>query len=228
MAMADLNDKRFKFDGKSYFVAGSHECQIGSAGEKRSPLGKPKNLDVHSQVNPDKIGRLNSTVIKVTLDIEKQTGLRELIPLTLPDVPIPIPIEIEHISEKLTKGTLKLVHIWVNENTLKNSANDSPRLLNDLIDWGGDARLVNEVFVVVDAQVAEKFGSQTSFRIGKSVSGLIDAEIGGSGGRAGTVEVTLSPGAVFAYQLADIKWDAKAKKNRQFIDKLKDDQYGTG
>lgn len=228
MAMAALNDKRFKYNGKSYFVAGSHECQIGSAGEKRSPLGKAKNIDVHSQINPEKIGTLSSNVIEVKLDVEKQAGLRTLVPLTLPGIPVPIPVKVEQIGGKLTQGTLKLVHIWVKESALKRAANDSPRLLNNLIDWGNDARLVNEVFVVVDVTVAEKFRSKTSFDIGKSLNGLIGAQIGGDGGRAGRVEVTLSPGAVFAYQLADIEWDAKAKKNRQFIDKFRDDQFGTG
>jgi len=228
MAMADLNSKRFKYDGESYFVAGSHECQIGCAGEKKSPLGKPKKLDVHRQINPDKIGVLSSNVIEVKLDVKKQSGLREIIPLTLPGIPIPLPVNAEQLGGKLTKGKLKLVHIWVKDEALKKAANNSPQLLNDLIDWGKDARLVREVFVVVDAKVAEKFRSKTSFEIGKAVNGTIGAQIGGDGGRAGSVEITLSPGAIFAYQLADIEWDAKAKKKRTRIEKLKDDQYGTG
>ncbi len=226
MAMAELNNKRFKYRGTSYFVAGSHKCQIGSAGEKRSPLGKPKNIDVHNQINPEKIGTLNSRIIEVDLDVKNHTGLGALIPLTLSGVPLPI--DIDHVNNKLTKGDLKLAHIWVSEPQLKKAANDSPRLLDDLIDWGNDARLVNEIFVVVEASVAEKFQSNPSFNIGASLGGFIGAQIGGDGGRAGRVDITLAPDSVFAYQLADIVWDAKAKKKRKKIKKLNDDQFGTG
>jgi len=229
MAMAELNDKRFKYDSKSYFVAGSHECQIGCGGEKRSPIGKPKNIDIHRQINPNKIGTLSSNVVEVTLDQKSRSGLNAIIPLQLPSLPIPIDADIVSVGEQLTKGKLKLVHIWAESQALKQAANDSPKLLNDMIDWGHDARLVSEIFIVVEARVAQKFRETKTFGIGKSMAGgLIEARIGGGGGRAGSVDVSLAPGAVFAYLLADPVWDAKARKKRTRIEKLRDDQYGTG
>jgi len=122
--------------------------------------------------------------------------------------------------------------LWASDRALKDAVNRSPRLLDDLIEWGADARLVSQIFVVVEGTVAEKFRSSAAFKIGKTVGGgglgQIGAEIGGDGGRAGRVDITLSPGAVFAYRLADIDWDAKRKKKKELIVDLDDDQFGTG
>lgn len=225
MPIADLNGKRFKYNGKSYYTAGAGEMLVGSIGEKRSPLGKPKNLDKKADISADKIGELKSTVIDVRFDDASKRDIDALAPIVISGVPILVSAAEAH--QGLMRGDLKLVHLRAEDQRLERAANDSPRRLDDLISWGRDARIVSQTFVVVEAAVAEKFRSNA--RVGVWGTDLgIGARVGGAGGRAGSVEVEYAPGATFAYLLAKITWDAKMKKNRRFIEDLDDDQYGTG
>lgn len=226
MLIADLNPRRFKVGGFSYFVAGAHACQIGGAGEKRSPVGKPKFVDIHAQVDANRIGTLRQRVLDVAMTVAQSNGFGSVVPLMISGVPAAI--SVDDAARQITSSDLKLIHLMADEGPLKKATNDSPRILDDLIDWGPDARLIQEIFVVAHYDVAQKFMTSDTFMVGVGTGGMMVANIGGNGGRAGTIQLELSPGSVMAYLPAKPRWDAKLKKNRSRIEELLVDQKGTG
>lgn len=124
--------------------------------------------------------------------------------------------------EKLKANELELVHLVIQPQDLKDAINDSPKVLDRLRDYGGDARVVNEIFVAMEARLARSFTAGASFDVEASALGLkIGARGGGSG--SSTTEVTFSPGTTFAYLLQKPDWE----QGKDRIQKLKDDQWGT-
>jgi hypothetical protein len=228
MSTADLNSKRFKFNGRSYFVAGSTAIKIGDGGEKRSPLGKPKTLDPHKAINANKLAYLASDPIDISLTVREAPKLGQILPLNLPGMPVSIELGWQAASKQLTDGDLKVVHLRVDDEVLTEAANETPAMIDGLRDWGHDGRVVDEVFIVVEHDVAQKFNESKTVKVGAGLGDILNLNIGGSGIRAGTTEVSLSPGSVMAYQLVKPVWKEAKKKDRKTISHFRIDQYGTG
>lgn len=95
--------------------------------------------------------------------------------------------------------------------------------IQNLIDYGDDARIVDTLFVV-EAEIAK------SFEASKSLSLSVDAGVakvtaeGGVSG-SGSSSITLSKGSTFAYGLVKMDWDANQNENKTKIVKLTDDQW---
>lgn len=225
---ADINNKRFKFNGRSYFTSGSTSMTLGLAGEKKSPALKPKTLDPHRAIKPARLEVATGAPIEIDLTVGKMGALSALVPLVLPNVPAPLPIGWEHLSGRIIDGEITVVQLSVDDQTLTRAANDTPPVLNGLLDWGADGRVIDQVFVVVHYDVAEKFRQTNTVKIETGLGGDIGLNVGGGGIRAGTVQVRLSPGAIMAYQLVKPVWNASKKKDRTRIDHFRLDQYGTG
>jgi len=102
--------------------------------------------------------------------------------------------------KELTDNELKLVHLLIQPEDIKDAVNDSPKVLERPRDYGGDARLVNEIFVVMEARLAKSFTASASFGVEAAALGLkITAKAGGSTQKS--TEVTLSPNTTFSYPL---------------------------
>jgi hypothetical protein len=93
-----------------------------------------------------------------------------------------------------------------------------------LINFGKDARIAHQVFVVMEAKSATKFDNDVSVDLSAG-KGPLQATVGGGSASSGETTVEISKGTTFAYLLAKIDWDANLKRNKTKIMDLDDDQW---
>jgi hypothetical protein len=120
----------------------------------------------------------------------------------------------------MKSGKLKLVKLVVDNEDIKYAANHSPKALDNLKSYGNDARIANQIFVVMEASITKTFTSATSFNITVN-QGLVKVSAEGSSGGSGATTVTVSEGSCFAYGLVKLDWD----KGKHQLDKVTDDQW---
>jgi len=220
-----VKESHLTFGGVAYFRGHAEEVEIGSIGEKRTPLTKQNYLEVKDKIPIARINVAKTTVVEIDFTKTSKSAFNTAVSAIIKGVPVKF--SGDATFDKLKSGELKLVKFSVLNNDMKKAANDSPQKLKDLIEWGDDARIAHQVFIVMEASLANKFDNNVTVDLSAGTKG-IDAKVGGSGGASGTTTVHLSEGTCFAYLLLKIDWDAKLKKNRTRIVDLDDDQWGLG
>lgn len=101
--------------------------------------------------------------------------------------------------EKIKTANLRLFNLSIDEGPLKTLLNqDANGARNYLADEGNDARIVSEVWVVMEAQLSEQFDTSGSVKVAAKGA---DLSVTASGGKYGSQTITLSKGAIFAYKL---------------------------
>ncbi len=222
MAKVVVKDNHLNFNGINYFRGGSEEVEIGSIGEKRTPLTKMNYLEVKSRIPAAKIESTTSTIVDIDMTKTTKSAFNATVSAIVKGVPVKFNGGVTY--DKIKKNELKLVKFSVSNNAMKTAANNSPKAIDDLINYGNDARIAHQIFVVMEADMATKFDNNQSvdLTVGK---GIVEASVNGSSGASGVTKVSLSPGTTFAYLLVKIDWDAKQKKNKTKIVDLDDDQW---
>ena len=90
----------------------------------------------------------------------------------------------------MVKKHLKLIQIFVHPEDMKDAVNDSPKVLDRLSDYGSDARVAHEEFVIVEATLADSFTGGAKFDV--FVNALEMLEIKASGGTTVSGKDTIS------------------------------------
>jgi hypothetical protein len=134
---------------------------------------------------------------------------------------VPVKLTGSDIRRQVKQQELKLVHFHVLPNDLKQAVNESPKVLTNLAGYGGDARVVSDIFVAMDAKTAQSFESQTNVEL-KAGSGPMSASVGNAHGAQGTITVQLLNEATYAYMLQKIDWN----KGKTRVDDLDPDPWG--
>jgi hypothetical protein len=196
--------------------------EIGSIGEKRTPVTKQNYLEVKDRIPAAKIHATKSTVVEIDFTQTSKSAFSAVVTAIIEGVPVKL--SGDATFDRLRSGELKLVKFSVANNDMKEAANDSPQKLQDLIEWGDDARIAHQVFIVMEAALANKFQNNATVELAAGAKGL-EAKVGGSGSASGSTTIQISAGTCFAYLLAKIEWDAKQKKNQTRIVDLDDDQW---
>lgn len=215
MAITTLGEAHLKYNGVSYYRAHAEEVELLSIGEKKTPITSANHLEVKDRLPLDTIRDVKSTVVEI--DTEKvtagdfKTKISAIIPVS--GVPIPVKLTADEATKKFRGAELKLVKITMEAADVVRAINDSPRKRNKLIDWGNDARIAHQLFLVMEAKTARAFDNNVSVDVSVGVKGVLELSVGGSSSSSGRTTVTMEPGVCFAYLLARIDWDAKQKKN---------------
>lgn len=223
-----VKDNHLTFGGKSYFRGGAEDVEIGSIGEKRVPLFGQNYLEVKDRIPASNINVMQSEVFEIDTSTLSKTDVHTNVTAIVPvsGVPVPTTLDANEAFEKLKSSKLKLVKFSVMNNDMIKAANNSPEKLQYLIDWGGDARIALQVFIVMDAELSTKFNNNGNVTISAGADKVVKATVGVSGSASGETTVKLPKGTCFAYLLAKIDWDAQLKKNKTKIRGLEDDQWG--
>lgn len=225
MANVAVKENHLTFGGVKYFRGHAEEVEIGSIGEIRRPITSQNYLEVKDQIPVPKINVAKSTVVEIDFSKTSKSDFKTSVSAIVKGVPVKFNGATSF--SKLKSGELKLVKFSVSNNDMRKAANGSPRKLNDLIAWGNDARIAHQVFVVMDAKLANSFDNNVTADLSVGVKGL-EAKVGGNGSASGKTTVQISKGTGFAYLLAKIDWDAKRKKKKSKIVDLDDDQWSFG
>lgn len=223
-----LGEAHLKYNGVSYYRGHAEEVELLSIGEKRTPITKQNFLEVKDRLPVDNFRNVKSTVVEI--DRQKvsagdfATKVSAIIPVS--GVPIPVKLTADEASKKFKDDELKLVKISMEAADVVRAINDSPAKRNKLIDWGNDARVAHQVFLVIEAKTARAFDNNASVEVSVGVKGVLELTVGGSKSSKEAITVTMEEGACFAYLLAKIDWDAKQKKNINKATDVDTDQWG--
>lgn len=213
---AVIKDNHLKFNGKSYFKAGAESVELGSYGEKKSPLTKANYLEVQGHIPHDKLKVRTATVVDIDFKNSSEKDFKAGV------VAGAVGGSLDTAWKRLDKGELKLVKFEVEPVDMKNAINDSPAARDNLDKYGNDARVCHQIFVVLEATVATKITNSTSLSAAGTNGALTVTAKATAKNEKDTV-VTLSKGTTYAYLLVKIDWDKKDGK--KVVEKLTDDQF---
>jgi hypothetical protein len=219
MSDIKVTGSHLTFLGKSYFRGGAPEVEIGSYGEKKTPITKTNYLEVQGQVPASRL-KIKECVT-VDSDYAGTTEADLLANINLFGV---FKGSSNTALKDMKEGKLKLIQLAVDNEDLESATNASPKVIQNLIGYGDDARIVDTLFVVVEASTAKSFEASNSLSLSANV-GVVKVSADGGVSDTGSSSITLSKGSAFAYGLVKIQWDANQKKNKTKIVKLTDDQY---
>lgn len=102
--------------------------------------------------------------------------------------------------------------------------NDANIVRNAMADEGNDARVVSEVWVVIEAELAEHLSTSDSTTHQWSALGN-SLEFSSSSRKYGSQSISLSEGSTFAYKLHKVKKWSRGKKQ---IEEVEADYKGLG
>ena len=206
MSAYTLKNKSLKVNNTKYYR--SNGVQLGDVGEKKTSIFSVNRVDSQSNIPAPKMfvkyGESISMTSEFAGDISASVSYKGLTG--------------SMFRKQLTNGDLKLIRYFMENRDIENGIESSSRLIESIRNFGRDARVVSDVWVVVEAEMYEatKGGGKLSFK--RSASGEAKLE------RKTTV--VLSPDTVIAYMLQKIDWEEKQKKNWSKIAKLIEDPKG--
>lgn len=212
---ASISNNHLTFDGKRYFRGGAEDVQIGAYGEKKKPVFGQNYLEVQGKIPASRFNVKEAT----EADIDWNKTTEGDFGTSVKYMTVKGAASVSYKSAKSAK--LKLVKFVVNGENMRSAANDSPNILNNLSRYGGDARIAHQIFVAMEATLAETFTRGTSFDVSGSAEAVTITAKGQTGSSGGTT-VTLSKGTTFAYLLLEPEWN----DNKNRIVKVSDDQWG--
>ncbi len=212
---AVVKDNHLSFNGKNYFRGGSEDIYLGAYGEKKTPLTQTNYLEVQDGIPAPKLKVKEAVEVKIDFDKTSKTEFLANI-----NVSVVFKASPKTAYEDMVNHKLKLVKLVVDNEDMKYAANHSPKALDNLKSYGNDARIANQIFVVMDAEMTKTFTSAKSFNVTLS-QGLVKVTAEGSSTTSGATTVTVSEGSCFAYGLVKLDWD----KGKDQIEKITDDQW---
>jgi hypothetical protein len=220
-----ISDSKFVYSGKSYFRGGCEDINLVSYGEKKTPVGKPNYLYVAGEVAASNLAKVDVGVSgPYTIEWEKfsdtdvNVGIKYL---TLAGGQV-------GFSRQAAKAAhLVLMKITLSSNALKKLLNShAATARNHLKEEGNDARIVSDVWVVMEAALAEKVTSGVDVSVSAPVgtSGFtLNVETGASSTVSSKVQIPEK--TCFAYMMAKVKkWDKVDGK--WMVEELEDDMQG--
>lgn len=223
MATARVKNTHLHFEGVNYFRGKSTNVQLGSYGEKKTPIAKANYLEIQDSIPPKNISKAKARIIEIDSESKSSLNFGAVVTAIIKGVPVRLTGEVA--SEKIKKAELKLILLSVTMEGMKRAVNDSPKHLNNLKNYGKDARIAVEIFVLTDDA---KLSSESSTSFSVDISGSkenIELSLQGSGNSNRKTNVVLPGGSCFAYLLAKINWKMKRLK-KDNVKKLTGDQWG--
>ncbi|NMF83321.1 hypothetical protein [Nodosilinea sp. P-1105] len=223
--VAVVRKNRLIVNRVSYFRAHAEDVVIGSIGRKRTPIGKRNYLDVEDRIPPRRIDVIQGAELDIDFSRTSKGDFNTSIDAIIKGVPVKLSGGVAF--DRMRSGELKLVKLSVLNNRMMQAANNSPQKLRSLIDWGNSARIVHQIFVVMEASLSNQLSTSSNLSISGGQDD-IQASLDGTGSTSVKTTISISKGTCFAYLMARIEWDARQKRNRTRIVGLRNEQVGIG
>jgi len=208
--MVEIKNSYFKDPfGNRYFRRNSSSVSVGAFGEKKEPWTEANYLSVDGHMRYEFLdGKLKQDpAVSIDWNGTSQADIGAAV-TTFFDVGGVLGT---FSSEKARSAQLKLVRFHVDANPLENVLNSQARTVRDQMkDEGNDARICSSAWVVVSAELGQRFATATAIKVeATTTQGL---KITAQGGKtwSGSESIVLGAGTVFAYGLHKVKkWDGE-------------------
>jgi len=216
-----ITDDYFEFGVNKYFRGNAHLVEMATYGQKKDPIGPKAYIDPQNKVDRQKLANRVTKGQPVGIDWSetKQTDLEVNGPIKVFGVNLSAAASYSY--EKVRSADLQVYNLSISEGPLKTMLNtDADSARKYLADEGNDGRIVSEVWVVMDAVLAEHFDTSSSLSVAASGA---DLNVTAKGGKQGSQTITLAAGTTFAYKLHKVKdWN----KGKTQIEDMEADYKG--
>ena len=209
-----ITDHMFQYGSLKYFRGNAHLVELGCHGQKKDPIGAKAYLDPAGKI---RAALLADRPIKqgtpVTIDWAevKKANLESVGVLKYFGIGAKSAKSFDY--ELAKSARLELVNFSIAENPLKRCLNnDADTVRRSMFAEGNDARVVSEVWVVVDAELSRELKRNAGRNVdvtyaGNSLSISVDT------GTETMEQIEIGEGTVFAYKMHKVKkWDKKTEK----------------
>lgn len=197
-----VTDNFFEYGTVKYFRGKAENIQIGCFGDKRDPIGNKAWLDVEGPVKAEYLtGRVRFVT---TTEVDWASSSKSAVEVNglLRIFGVGVSTAFTGDYGDAVRGHLKLAKFVIDEGPLKKMLNeDATAARKYLADEGSDGRIVSEVWVVMEAELAEHFTTSSGFSIGVSAAGVAAIDVTANGGKHGTQTISMTKGTSFAYLL---------------------------
>jgi len=207
MSLATIKDNHLTVFGTKYFIANAQLTSIADYGEKATPVFGQNKLEVKDHIPAPKINGKVRTVPPIGIDSSTSSKNDFLNAVGASLKVIGFNGKQSQVYDKLVSNKLKLVQLYVEEEEMKKAVNDSPKVLENLKRYGGDARVVHQLFVVMEAELAESFTSGTTYDVSANAAGIVSITAKGGGSKSGETKIDLYSGTGLAYLLLKPDWN---------------------
>lgn len=205
--------------GQRFFRGKATDVALGSYGEKKTPALSNPYLAIEKTLSPKTISKIP---VKVTGPISVDWSK-----VSKTDVEGGVNYlkagggKGSFSVESAKSARLVLVKFSIHEGDLKDLLNKHADDARDYLKKeGNDGRIVSEVYVAMEAELASKVTTGGSVSASGSANGL-EVSVAASGSSTTTTKVTLPPDTTFAYLLHKVKkWSGKN------VDDMEDDRAG--
>lgn len=216
-----ITEHKFEYGAQSYFRGNAHLVELGTYGEKKDPIGAKAYIDPQNKVQREHLVNRVNKGKPVAVDWSQTTKAAVEVNGPVSVFGLNMEAAVAFTYEKIKTANLRLFNLSIDEGPLKTLLNqDAGGARNYLADEGNDARIVSEVWVVMEAQLSEQFDTSGSVKVAAKGA---DLSVTASGGKYGSQTITLSKGAIFAYKLHKVKdWN----KDKTQIEDLEADYKG--
>lgn len=225
MAAALIRDNYLAYNGIKYFRANSEEVELGAYGEKRVRMFGANYLEVYKNIAFAKLDVDEAVIVDIDFNSTRSSDIE--ISGNFKVLGANGSVGVGNVYNKLQSSELRLVKFSVQRGDMVDAINASPRVRDKIDDLGFDARIAHQVFVVMEATLAETMHNATNFQVG-ATSGDVTIEAKGKVARGRESKVVLSEGSTFAYLLLRMEWDHRSRRRRTEVVNASDDQWSVG
>lgn len=220
MAMATFKDHFLKYSNRKYFTTGAEEITLGTYGRKRIPIAAANYLQKWKDLEIDSAHIDNATVVDLDFSRSSEAKLKaHLKKKGLGEA------DAKGQFSRLQSGSLKVMKLSVSTGDMVDALNADKDVFDKLNDFRPLDRVCHEIFVVIEATLAEKIEASGSLSASGSKGDItVDGSV--SGGGSSSNNLTISAGTTLAYGMLKLRYDARPKKATR-ISGAKPDQYGS-
>ncbi len=219
MSLFVFKDNYLKFMGSKYFVPNAQLMTMCSYGKKADPIGKPGKLEPKDHLPVPKIDGKIKVLPPILLDSASSSKADFTSQVSASLKVINFSGSLGATYDGLSKQTLKVVQLFMEENDVLKAINASPKARNDLDSYGGDARIVWSLFIVAEASWSDSFAAGSSFSASADAAGIVSIKAAGHGVIASKSTLVLSPGTCLAYGLLKLDWK-NGEVNKTTVDEV--------
>ncbi len=224
MAEFKISKNTFVIGGMRYFRRNASAVRLGSAGQKKTPLGGAPYLAVEETIHPEHlVGRVDH-LGKKRIDWERTSKADFEGEGKLKFFGIHAKVASDTSFEQAKSAKLEMSEFAISEGALKAMLNqDAEGARKYLRKEGGDGRVVSRVLVLVEGELASRFEASKDVTVSVGAGNqAIEISTSVRGDKSATIQ--LEPGMVFGYILHKVtKWNG----DKTQIADMEDDQDGS-
>lgn len=199
MPSVKIKQAFFLYNGVRYYRTKAEDVELGSYGEKQIPPTKPNYLNVHHRLDPTAMNKAHVRVgqkvaIEWSSQMKGEVGIPKINYLKKAGGHAKFNIQATQAAD------LVLVKFSIDDGPLCKVIN-SDAAAKDYLSGRGLKRVVTDVWVVVEAELSEKFGYSATMKV-DAESGSMELEVSAAFTGGSKSKVVLSKDTTFAYLLA--------------------------